>query len=240
MPILEVEGVSKRFGGLQAVADVSFSVQPAEILGIIGPNGAGKTTLFNLVSGFMKPSAGDVRFKGRSILGRPPHEVVRLGLARSFQIVQTFAGMTVLDVVTTGALLRRPMNEAVAHAEGVLDRLGIRHKADERPDTLSLQDKKLLELAKCLATDPELILLDEVMAGLTLGEAEVPLAAIRELRQAGITFVMVEHVMPVIMKSATRIVVVNFGQKVAEGTPAEIVADPKVREAYFGDEIADA
>ncbi len=236
MPMLEVRGVGKRYGGLQAISDVSLSVEPAEVLGIIGPNGAGKTTMFNLISGFVRPSAGAVFFKGQPLAGRPPHEIVRMGLARSFQIAQTFADMTVIDVVTTGALLRRRMNAAVAHAAAVLDRLGLAHKAHERPATLSLQDKKLLELAKCLATDPEMILLDEVMAGLTLGEAEVPLAAIRSLQAAGITFVMIEHVMPIIMRSATRMVVLNFGQKVAEGTPAEILADPNVRDAYFGDE----
>jgi branched-chain amino acid transport system ATP-binding protein len=235
--ILEVQGVSKRFGGLQAVSEVSFAVEPAEILGVIGPNGAGKTTLFNLVTGFMRPSEGDVLFKGRSLVRTPPHEVVRRGLARSFQIVQIFAEMSVLDVVTTGALLRRPMIEAVRHAEAILARVGLTSKSYETPETLSLQDKKLLELAKCLATDPELILLDEVMAGLTLGEAEVPLAAIRQLQEEGITFVMVEHVMPIIMRCASRIVVLNFGQKVAEGTPAEIVQDEKVKEAYFGDDL---
>ena len=234
--MLEVRGVSKRFGGLQAVADVSFSVGRAEILGIIGPNGAGKTTMFNLVSGFLRPSAGEVVFKGKSLAGCAPHEIVRRGLSRSFQIAQTFADMPVIDVVTTGALLRRPMNAAIAHAAHVLDRLGLAHKAQSRPETLSLQDKKLLELAKCLATDPEMILLDEVMAGLTLGEAEVPLAAIQALQQSGITFVMIEHVMPIIMRSATRMVVLNFGQKVAEGAPEMIVADARVREAYFGDE----
>jgi branched-chain amino acid transport system ATP-binding protein len=237
MAILDVRGISKRFGGLQAVADISFSVERAEILGIIGPNGAGKTTTFNLVSGFMRPSTGEVVFKGQPLARRAPHQIVRLGLSRSFQIAQTFADMPVIDVVTTGALLRHPMKAAVTQAWEVLDRLGLTHKAQARPDTLSLQDKKLLELAKCLATDPEMILLDEVMAGLTLGEAEVPLAAIQSLQQGGMTFVMIEHVMPVIMRSATRIVVLNFGRKVAEGTPDAIVADARVREAYFGDEL---
>ena len=236
MPILEVEHVSKHFGGVRAVNDVSFSVEAGEILGIIGPNGAGKTTLFNLISGFLRPSTGDVRFEGRSIARLAPHDVVRLGLARSFQIVQVFAGMSVRDVVTTGALLRHPMNEAVDRADAVLARLDLTRKAHLTPDVLSLQDKKLLELAKCLATEPKLILLDEVMAGLTLGEAEVPLAAIRALHGSGITFVMVEHVMPIIMKAASRIVVISFGEKVAEGTPDAIAADPQVRDAYFGDD----
>jgi branched-chain amino acid transport system ATP-binding protein len=236
MSILSVENVERRFGGLKAVSDVSFSVSRGEILGIIGPNGAGKTTLFNLMSGFLAPSRGDVRFKDRSIVGLRPDRVVAMGMARSFQIVQVFAGMSVRDAVTTGALLRHPMREAMARADAVLARLGLSGKAEATPDTLSLQDKKLLELAKCLVTEPELILLDEVMAGLTLGEAQVPLAIIRELREQGLTFVMVEHVMPVIMSCADRMVVLNFGEKVAEGTPQEIVADPRVKEAYFGDE----
>ncbi|QCI63334.1 ABC transporter ATP-binding protein [Phreatobacter stygius] len=236
MAILEVDNVSKRFGGLKAVSDVSFSVEPAEILGIIGPNGAGKTTLFGLISGFLPPSAGDVRFKGQSIVGLPPHRVAQLGLSRSFQIVQVFAAMSVLDVVTTAALLRHPMREAIKRATAVLERVGLESKAEEIPGSLSLQDKKLLELAKCLATEPQMILLDEVMAGLTLGEAQVPLAIIRDLRSSGITFVMVEHVMPVIMNTADRLVVLNFGEQVAAGTPDEIVANDRVREAYFGDD----
>jgi branched-chain amino acid transport system ATP-binding protein len=235
-PILAVDNVGRRFGGLKAVDGVSFTVAPGEILGIIGPNGAGKTTLFNLMSGFLAPSSGDIRFKGRSIVGVRPDRVVAMGLARSFQIVQVFAGMSVLDVVTTGALLRHPMRTAVDKAEAVLVRVGLAAKAAATPDTLSLQDKKLLELAKCLATEPELILLDEVMAGLTLGEAQVPLAIIRELRGQGLTFVMVEHVMPVIMACADRIVVLNFGEKVAEGSPQDIIADSRVKDAYFGDE----
>ena len=237
MPILEVDRVSRHFGGVRAVKEVSLTVEAGEILGIIGPNGAGKTTLFNLISGFLRPSEGEVRFNGRAITRLAPHDVVRLGLARSFQIVQVFAGMSVRDVVTTGALLRHPMNEAADHADAVLRKLDLTAKAHLTPDVLSLQDKKLLELAKCLATDPKIILLDEVMAGLTLGEAEVPLAAIRELHGSGITFVMVEHVMPIIMKAASRLVVISFGEKVAEGTPDEIVANPQVRDAYFGDDI---
>ena len=235
MALLDVQGVSKRFGGIHAVSDVSFAVQPAEILGIIGPNGAGKTTLFNLVSGFMPPSAGRVVFNGTKLAGRPAHQIVRLGLARSFQVAQTFADLSVLDVVTTGALLRHPMRAAKARAEAVLDQLGLLPKARRLPAALSLQDKKMLELAKCLATGPRLILLDEVMAGLTLGEAELPLATILALRDAGTTFVMVEHVMPIIMRCATRLVVLDFGQKVAEGTPDTILTDPRVRAAYFGD-----
>ena len=237
MAILAVEGLTKRFGGLTAVNDVSFSVEPGEILGIIGPNGAGKTTLFSLISGFLKPSAGDVSFEGRSIVGEAPHRLVARGLVRSFQIVQTFADMDVLDVVTTAALSRRPVREAVDFAAEAIRRVGLAGKEFLTPASLSLQDKKLLEVAKCIATEPRLILLDEVMAGLTMAETEAPLAVIRELNAQGVTIVMVEHVMPVIMRSATRIVVINFGEKIAEGTPATIVEDQRVVDAYFGEHM---
>ncbi len=238
--VLEVEGLSKRFGGLVAVHDVSVSVARGEIVGVIGPNGAGKTTLFGLISGFIKPSSGRVRFKGQVITGMPPHRIAQLGLTRSFQIVQLFADMTVLEAVTAAALLRNPMREAIRKAEAVLERIGLQAIRHEIPTALSLQDKKLLEVAKCLATEPELILLDEVMAGLTLAEAQMPIRVIRALREGGIAFVMVEHVMPIVMSVADRLLVLNFGQKVADGSPAEIVADPAVREAYFGEEVVGA
>jgi branched-chain amino acid transport system ATP-binding protein len=237
MPLLEVEGITKRFGGLVAVNAVSFAVEPGEILGIIGPNGAGKTTLFGLISGFIRPDAGSVRFDGQRITGVAPERLVRRGLARSFQIVQTFADMSALDVVTTAALVKRPLTEAVRHAAEVLRRVGLSGKEHLTPASLSLQDKKLLEVAKCVATDARLILLDEVMAGLTLAETEAPLAVIRELNRQGVTFIMVEHVMPVIMRAATRLVVINFGEKIAEGTPETIVRDQNVIDAYFGEAL---
>jgi len=237
LAILEVDGVTKRFGGLVAVDAVSFSVEKGEILGIIGPNGAGKTTLFGLISSFMPPTAGDVRFEGRSIVGTPPHLLVKDGLVRSFQIVQTFADMSTLDVVTTAALVRRPMREAIDYAALILNRVGLSGKEFLTPKQLSLQDKKLLEVAKCVATDPRLILLDEVMAGLTLAETEAPLAVIRELNAQGVTIVMIEHVMPVIMRAAHRMIVINFGAKIAEGAPQQILEDKAVKDAYFGDHI---
>jgi len=235
--ILEVRELSKSFGGLTAVDRVSFDVREGEILAVIGPNGAGKTTLFSLVSGFITPDSGSVVLAGAPITGLKPPAVPRRGLARSFQIVQVFAGMSVLDAVTAAALLRLPLNEAIIRARAVLDDIGLASRADAIPDSLSMQDRKLLEIAKCIATGPRIILLDEVMSGLTLAEAQVPLAEIRRLRDGGITFVMVEHVMPVVMSLADRIVVLNFGQKVAEGTPDEIVADQAVREAYFGEDM---
>lgn len=237
MAFLEVAKITRRFGGLVALNGVSFSVAKGEILGIIGPNGAGKTTLFRVISGFMPPSDGDVYFDGAAIGGISPDRLVRRGLIRSFQIVQTFADMTILDVVTTAALSRRPIREAIDYAAHVLTRVGLRGKENMTPMTLSLQDKKLLELAKCLATDPRCILLDEVMAGLTMAETAAPMAIIRELNSQGVTIVMVEHVMPVIMRLATRIVVINFGEKIAEATPDDIIKDQKVIDAYFGEHL---
>ena len=234
---LEVSDVTKRFGGLVALNAVSFSVEKGEIVGIIGPNGAGKTTLFGVISGFTAPSRGDVRYDGESIIGISPDRLVRRGLMRSFQIVQSFADMTALDVVTTAALTRRPMREAIDYAAQALVRVGLGGKELKMPLTLSLQDKKLLELAKCIATDPRCILLDEVMAGLTMSETAEPIAVIQELNRQGVTIVMVEHVMPVIMRLATRIVVINFGEKIAEGTPEQILKDQRVIDAYFGDHL---
>lgn len=237
MAFLEVAGVTKKFGGLVALNAISFDVQQGEIVGIIGPNGAGKTTLFGVISGFISPSVGDVKFDGASIIGVSPDRLVRRGLMRSFQIVQSFADMTTLDVVTTAALTRRPMREAVDYAAQALLRVGLGGKENKTPLTLSLQDKKLLELAKCIATDPRCILLDEVMAGLTMAETAAPIAIIEELNAQGVTIVMVEHVMPVIMRLAKRMVVINFGEKIAEGSPDAILKDQRVIDAYFGDHI---
>jgi len=238
--ILEVTDISKQFGGVVAVNKLNLSVEKGQIVGIIGPNGAGKTTLFSLISGFLRPDEGDVAFNGERLTGLTPHRVVRKGLARSFQIVQVFAEMTVHDSVAAAALLRRPMKEALSRTDEVLERVGLSPKRLLSPSSLSLQDKKMLELAKCIATDPQLILLDEVMAGLTLAEAQAPIDIIKELRAEGMTFLMVEHVMPVVMNLADRLVVLNFGEKIADAIPADIVRDEQVRHAYFGDEVIDA
>jgi len=238
--ILEVTDVVKRFGGVVAVNGVNLSVEKGQIVGIIGPNGAGKTTLFSIISGFLKPDEGNVAFNGERLSGLAPHRVARKGLTRSFQIVQVFTEMTVHDSVVTAALLRHPMNAALRRADEVLDRVGLSPKRLDSPSSLSLQDKKMLEVAKCIATDPQLILLDEVMAGLTLAEARAPIEIIKELRAEGMTFLMVEHVIPVVMNLADRMVVLNFGEKIADSTPAEVVRDQQVRDAYFGDEGIDA
>jgi branched-chain amino acid transport system ATP-binding protein len=235
--ILEIKNLTRRFGGLVAVNNLEFSVNAGEIVALIGPNGAGKTTAFSMISGFQKPDAGSIVFDNRDITGLPPHLVAERGLARSFQIVEIFADMTVLDAVTTAALLRLPLRQAVPHAREIIARVGLKGRESVSPGELSLQDRKLLELAKCVATRPKLILLDEVMAGLTLAEAEIPVSIIRQLRDTGITFVLVEHVIPIVMKTADRIIVMNFGEKVAEGAPAEILANQAVRDAYFGEEL---
>ena len=237
MAILEIKNLTRRFGGLVAVNDLEFSINAGEIVALIGPNGAGKTTAFSMISGFQKPDAGRIIFDNRDITGLPPHLIAERGLARSFQIVEIFADMTVLDAVTTAALLRLPLRQAVVYAEEVVARVGLKGRESVSPAELSLQDRKLLELAKCVATRPKIILLDEVMAGLTLAEADIPVSIIRQLRDTGITFVLVEHVIPIVMKTADRIIVMNFGEKVAEGAPAEILANQAVRDAYFGEEL---
>jgi branched-chain amino acid transport system ATP-binding protein len=235
--ILEIKNLTRRFGGLVAVNNLEFSINAGEIVALIGPNGAGKTTAFSMISGFQKPDSGSIVFDNRDITGLPPHLIAERGLARSFQIAEIFADMTVLDAVTTAALLRLPLRQAVIHADEVIARVGLKGRGQVSPSELSLQDRKLLELAKCVATRPKLILLDEVMAGLTLAEADLPVSIIRQLRDTGITFVLVEHVIPIVMKTADRIIVMNFGEKIAEGTPAEVLANQSVRDAYFGEEL---
>jgi len=237
MPLLRVVGVTKRFGGLTAVADVTFDVMPQEIVALIGPNGAGKTTLFSLISGFQAIDEGRVAFDGGDVTGFAPARMARLGLARSFQIVQVFADLTVHEAVTAAALMRHSMAGALKKADEVLALVGLSERRSSVTPQLSLQDRKLLEVAKCLATEPKLILLDEVMAGLTLSEAEAVLDVIRRLRDQGMTFVLVEHVMPIVMSIADRIVVMNFGQKIADGTPKEIIENEFVRDAYFGEDL---
>lgn len=233
-PLLEVRGLTKRFDGLIAINDVSFDLRQGEILSIVGPNGAGKTTLFALLSGFLTRDTGTVVFDGEDISRLPSHAIARKGIARSFQIVEVFADMTVRDTVITAALLHHSLKQARLRADEILADLGLYEQRNESSASLSIQGRQRLELAKCVATDPKIILLDEVMAGLTLAEAELPVAAIRNLRDRGITFLLVEHVMPVVMQLADRILVLNFGQVLLQGLPAEVIADPLVQEAYLG------
>jgi branched-chain amino acid transport system ATP-binding protein len=241
MSVLQVSKLTMHFSGLTAVSDLSFSIGEGEIVGLIGPNGAGKTTTFNLISGFIVPSSGDVTFNGKRLNGLKPHRVCQLGLTRTFQVVQPFPDMTALENVMVGAFVRHA-NPARArdNARQVLERVSMSHKAETLGRDLTLMELKRLEIGKALATEPRLLLLDEVASGLNTVEIEEMLALVRQLNQEGITLLVVEHVMKVIMSLSHRIVVLNFGQKIAEGTPQEVAHNPAVLEAYLGEEASGA
>jgi len=235
-PLLEVRRVTKRFAGIVANEDVSFSVAEGEIVSIIGPNGAGKSTLFGCVTGFHRPSAGQVFFRGQEISGLKADRICRLGIARTFQIVQVIADMTVLENVTTGAFLRHPRRRAaMGLAAELLAVTGLTDKQALLAAALTIADKKRLEVAMALATEPRLLMLDESMAGLTPVELKQIMALLREVRKRGVTLVVVEHVMEAVMQLSDRVIVLNSGRKIVEGTPREVVADPRVIQAYLGD-----
>jgi branched-chain amino acid transport system ATP-binding protein len=235
-PFLEINNVSKLFGGLGALSHVSFVVNTGEILGLIGPNGAGKTTLFNVVNGFYPPSTGDVNYKGDRISHLRPHQICKMGIARTFQVVRPLQRMSVLDNVIASAFLRaKSKAEASGIAEEILRFTGLYEDRNVISKGLPLGKRKKLEITRALATRPDMLLLDESFAGLNPSEQNEMITIIREIRTRGITIMVIEHHMKVIMSISDRIVVLNYGQKIAEGTPKEIGNSPVVIEAYLGE-----
>jgi branched-chain amino acid transport system ATP-binding protein len=235
-PLLDVRGLTKRFAGLTANDSVSFSVNEGEIVSIIGPNGAGKSTLFGCITGFYKADAGEVLWRGRPITGLKADRICRLGIARTFQIVQVIADMTVVENVMTGAFLRFPRRrDAEQRALEVLESTGLAERRDQQGSALTIADKKRLEVAMALATGPRLLMLDESMAGLTPVELREIIELLRAVRKGGVTLVIVEHVMEAVMQLSDRIVVLTSGRKIVEGTPREVVSNPAVIQAYLGE-----
>jgi len=236
MALLEVKELSKLFGGLAAVSNVSFEVRGGEILGLIGPNGAGKTTLFNMINGFYPPSKGEVFFKGERISGLKPYQICKRGMGRTFQVVKPLQRMSVLDNVIASAFVRaRSKQAAEVRAREVIDFVGLGDDTHVISKGLPLGKRKKLEIARALATEPELLLLDESFAGLNPAELDESIDIIRKIKAKGITILIIEHHMKVIMSISDRIVVINYGQKIAEGVPHEIGNNPLVIEAYLGE-----
>ena len=237
MRLLEVKALCKNFGGVAAVAGTDFYVDEGEIVGLIGPNGAGKTTIFNLISGTMKPTSGEIRFKGEDISTLKPHEICRKNMARTFQSANLFPHMSVLENVLIGALFGASvrMDEAREKGRELLSFVGLSMKENLHAKDLTVHDQKRLEIARALATEPELLLLDEVMAGLNLSEVAEALALIKAINGRGITILMIEHIMHAIMGVSGRIIALHYGRKLAEGTPEDISRNRKVIEVYLGE-----
>jgi len=235
-PILSVDGVNKHFGGIIAVRGLSFDVQAGEVVGLMGPNGAGKTTLINIISGEDKPDSGTVTFKGNNITGLPPHRICHLGIGRTYQIPQPFAKLTALQNIAVAAIYGRGLGKSAAEREAVhiLTTVGLIEKKDMHAGNLEEISLKRLELARVLAARPTLLMIDELAAGLTEMEIPPALALLKEINEMGITIILIEHVMKVMMKAVGRIIVMDQGLKIAEGKPNEVMENRKVIESYFG------
>jgi branched-chain amino acid transport system ATP-binding protein len=237
MSLLAVEGVAKAFAGVRAVQDVSFEVEAGAVIGVMGPNGSGKTTLFNLISGAIRPDGGRIRIRGADITGLPPHRVCAHGIARTFQHVRPFPGLSALDNVLVGQLYGRRRARgaaAVTEAERLLTLVGLDGKGPVSCGRLTLLERRRLELARALATGPELLLLDEFMAGLTPSETAEAMTVIRRVRDSGVTLLIVEHIVWALLDLSDRILVLSAGEKIADGPPAAVAADPAVIDAYLG------
>jgi branched-chain amino acid transport system ATP-binding protein len=240
VPLLEVAHVSKSFGGVRAVGDVSFTLAEGELVGVMGPNGSGKTTLFNLIAGALRPDAGQIRFDGHPIGGLPPHAVCGRGVARTFQLVRPFGGLSARENVLVGRFYgraRHAAGDATAEADRLLALVGLPGRGDVPAAQLTLIDRKRLELARALATSPKLLLLDEFMAGLNPVETAEAMALIRLLQSQGQSVLMVEHIVWALMDLCGRLIVLSAGEKIAEGPPAAVAADPAVLDAYLGGEV---
>ena len=237
--MLEVRGLERRFGGVRAVRGLDLDVKGGEIVALIGPNGAGKTTSFAMIAGFVRPDAGRVRFNGADVTGWAPERIAAAGMVRTFQITQPFAGLTVAENIRIGAFLReRAPDAAMARAREVGARVGLTHMLDRPAAALTVAGRKRLEVARALATAPRLLLLDEVMAGLNPSEVNETIALVREVRDQGVTILLIEHLMQAVMALADRVTVLAEGAPIAQGTPREIAADRRVIEAYLGEGAA--
>jgi branched-chain amino acid transport system ATP-binding protein len=235
--ILEVKSVTKSFGGLKALSDVTFDVKQGELLGVIGPNGSGKTTLFNVITGYYRPEKGSIWFNGENIVGLKPFQIAKKGIARTFQIVRPLSSLSVFDNVLTASLLRESnMHRARERASEILKYVGLSDKREARPSELTIADRRKLEVARALAIEPRLLLLDETLAGLLPSEIDLTLKLIKSIQANGITIIMVEHVMRAIMSACEKVIVLDHGEMIAMGTPVEIAKDKKVVAAYLGAE----